>query len=238
MTILTQLILIAFTSFVSATMPCFAGAVQSLGQLDQRGLNGQQYNETLPRIPSPTEFSGKRIGFVVAPCFEEIELTLPLQFFALGGAEVHVIAPWWVSERQVNSCEYVRAKSFFTISFNFTAAQTLEWHALIVPGGQWSSAVVRSDGDAQKLIRQQYKNPNHLLATVCSGSTVLIDAKFSKSLKVTGSPANRVDLQNYGFDYQDVPVVRSASNLITGRSPQQQDNQLFTLAIADWLNTH
>jgi len=98
-------------------------------------------------------------------------------------------------------------------------------------GGVWSSTVVRNDGDAMDLIKKQYKS-GKLLATVCSGSTVLINAKIiSPRLTVTGSPSIAIDLENAGATYLDQPVVR-VNNLITGRSPGGEDNLLFTTAIA------
>lgn len=81
------------------------------------------------------------------------------------------------------------------------------------------------------LIRKQY-NSGKILATVCSGSTVLVNSKIiTKGLTVTGSPSIAIDLQNAGATYLDQPVVR-VKNLITGRSPGGDDNLLFTTAIA------
>ena len=81
------------------------------------------------------------------------------------------------------------------------------------------------------LIKKQYKS-GKLLATVCSGSTVLINSKIiTRGMTVTGSPSIAIDLTNAGATYLDQPVVR-VNNLITGRSPGGEDNLLFTTAIA------
>lgn len=104
-------------------------------------------------------------------------------------------------------------------------------------GGVWSSTVVRNDGDAIALIQNQVRS-GRLLATVCSGSTVLINAKLiSRGMKLTGSPSIRIDLENAGGTYLDVPVVKSTANIITGRSPGGQNNLLFTEEIANYLRS-
>lgn len=210
--------------------------IASLADEDAHNLGGMAYNETLPALIGGSKLlRGKRVGFVVAPCFEEIELTMPFTYLMRLGATVDIIAPWWAGD--VASCNYARAKTWLKPSHNFTSAQAIDWDALIVPGGQWSSAVVRGDSDAQALLKKQFFVDKRLLAPVCSGSSVLIDIHVPRVLNVTGSPANRVDIENAGFTYVDEPVVIDSRtpNLITGRSPQGQDNQLFTLAIATYL---
>lgn len=96
-----------------------------MSSLAQGGLDGMSYNESLPFVPPPTLFAGARVGFLVAHCFEEVELRVPLQFFIAGGAAVRVIAPWWIGARGVASCDYARARSWFRVDLNFTAAVRL-----------------------------------------------------------------------------------------------------------------
>jgi len=208
--------------------------VKSLEEEDTAGLTGMSYNETQPPVTNATQFAGLRIGLVVAHCYEEVELTFPWIYFNDRGANVDILAPWWTPSIGVVSCEYVRAHKWAQVRMDFKAALSVNWDALIVPGGVWSSTVVRNDPDAIALVVQQYKS-GRLLATVCSGTTVLINAGLARGRKLTGSPSILIDLENAGADYQDVPVVAEPGNLVTGRSPQGQDTQLFAAAVGEWL---
>eukprot|EP01117_Protostelium_nocturnum_P007901 TRINITY_DN2821_c0_g1_i2.p1 TRINITY_DN2821_c0_g1~~TRINITY_DN2821_c0_g1_i2.p1 ORF type:complete len:203 (-),score=58.31 TRINITY_DN2821_c0_g1_i2:33-641(-) len=155
--------------------------------------------------------------------------------FLRRGATVEIITPSWVPGKIV-SCKFVRASLWTKSSRNFDQALNEKYDALLVPGGVWSSTVVRTDSSALKLIQQQ-KSSKRLLATVCSGTTVLINAGLTKGVPLTGSPSIRIDLENAGGNYKDQPVV-SIGNLITGRSPQGRDNELWIQEIANWLNAN
>ncbi|EFC47744.1 predicted protein [Naegleria gruberi] len=209
--------------------------IESLKEEDELDLRGMKYNETQPIVKNPSEFTGYRVGLIASHCFEECELTFPYLYFAARNATLDVIGPWWVKDGKIASCEFVRVTRYAKRSFDFKQALSQKYDALIVVGGIWSSTVVRNDGDAMELIRQQAAS-GRLLATVCSGSTVLINAKLIKpGMQLTGSPSIAIDLENAGAKYLDVPVVKSTTNLITGRSPGGLDNLLFTEEIAKHL---
>eukprot|EP01117_Protostelium_nocturnum_P007902 TRINITY_DN2821_c0_g1_i3.p1 TRINITY_DN2821_c0_g1~~TRINITY_DN2821_c0_g1_i3.p1 ORF type:complete len:260 (-),score=77.30 TRINITY_DN2821_c0_g1_i3:33-812(-) len=209
--------------------------VLSLSEEDTNGLDGMHYNETQPTVKDKKEFVGKKIGFVASHCYEEIELVYGYLYFLRRGATVEIITPSWVPGKIV-SCKFVRASLWTKSSRNFDQALNEKYDALLVPGGVWSSTVVRTDSSALKLIQQQ-KSSKRLLATVCSGTTVLINAGLTKGVPLTGSPSIRIDLENAGGNYKDQPVV-SIGNLITGRSPQGRDNELWIQEIANWLNAN
>jgi protease I len=59
---------------------------------------------------------------------------------------------------------------------------------------------------AIQLIQQQYKK-NKLVAPICSGTTVLINAGLAQGTTLTGSPSIEIDLVNAGAKYLDQPVV-------------------------------
>lgn len=117
---------------------------------------------------------------------------------------------------------------------DFKQALDVEYDAVVVPGGVWSSTVVRNDGDALNLIKSQFKK-GKLLATTCSGSTVLINADLAKGRFLTGSPSIAIDLANAGANYEDVPTVTDG-NIVSGRSPGGKDNQLWIKAMTDFLS--
>lgn len=82
---------------------------------------------------------------------------------------------------------------------------------------------MRNDQDAIKLIQKQFGDKTAVLATVCSGSTVLINAGLAKGRQLTGSPSIAIDLTNAGATYLDVAahvdLQTGGAALVTGRSP-------------------
>ncbi|KAL9644554.1 hypothetical protein ABK040_009418 [Willaertia magna] len=208
--------------------------VKSLKEEDEMDLRGMAYNETQPPVNNPNQFRGYRIGLLASHCFEECELTFPYIYFARRGAQVDVIGPWWTKDNKIAACEFVRVTRWAKRNLDFKQAQNIKYDALIVVGGVWSSTVVRNDGDAIQLLKNQYQN-GRLVATVCSGSTVLINANLiTPRMPLTGSPSIAIDLSNAGGNYLDVPTVRH-QNIITGRSPQGNDSLLFCQAIDKYL---
>ena len=195
-----------------------------------------QYNETVPFVAADA-FAGRRVAFLVAHCFEEVELTVPLRYLRRGGALVDVLTPDWLGS-PVASCEYCRAMNWFTATGNFSSAlaAAAALDAVVIPGGLWSSQVVANDNVAQKLVRTALAGGQTLVATVCSGASMLLRTDLPADTAVTGSPAVRTELSQR-FQYVDEPVVPSTENLLTGRSPQNQDSQLFAKAIGEWLQS-
>nr|CAG4716087.1 unnamed protein product [Naegleria fowleri] len=236
-TMVIMLLLAAAITTMAQNIDQLFPEVASLKEEDEMDLRGMKYNETQPPVKNPNEFSGLRVGLIASHCFEECELTFPYIYFARRNATVDIIGPWWTKDSKIVACEFVRATRWARRNYDFKQALNNKYDALIVVGGVWSSTVVRNDGDAIALIQNQVRS-GRLLATVCSGSTVLINAKLiSRGMKLTGSPSIRIDLENAGGTYLDVPVVKSTANIITGRSPGGQNNLLFTEEIANYLRS-
>lgn len=178
-----------------------------------------------------------------------MELSFPYIYFTNRGAKVEVVGPWWVNNASIAACEFVRATNYYRRDQTFTSAMDIDYDALIVAGGVWSSTVVRpgcplpspllppphapaagtqvrNDADAIKLLQKQFADKTKVVATVCSGSTVLINAGLARGRELTGSPSIAIDLTNAGATYLDVPAHMDfntgAAILVTGRSPQDQ----------------
>lgn len=210
--------------------------VESLEQEDERGLRGLSYNTTQPEVKDPNEFAGKRIGFLVGHCVEEPELTFPWIYFNNRSATVDIISVPWTVDGWVVTCHYVRANLWAKIDYTFEEALKNKYDVLIIPGGVWSSTIVRNDENALALLKKQYKEGG-IIAPVCSGSTVMINAGFvQKGTPLTGTPSMKIDLENAGGVFYDQPVVIDNINkIIYGRSPGGQDNHIFVESIAQML---
>lgn len=187
----------------------------------------------------------KRVAFVVAAYFEEIELFYPMIRLAEEGAEVLLSAlpkgptyPYPLVEGMpiygrfgmpVPPTEFMAHGSLYKfVNFRTLSADMLD--ALVIPGG-FSPDFLRIDEGVLKLVREMNAK-GKLLAAICHGPQVLISAGIVKEKKMTCYKAVVDDLRNAGAKFVDQPVAVDG-NIITSRVPD--DLPHFCRAIIEWL---
>ncbi len=175
------------------------------------------------------KLSGKRIGFVVAHEFEDVELLFPLLRLSEEGAEI-VVATVQAGfhPRPAFNGKPITGRFGHTVPLpimeegkRYTHVDIDELKAddidcLLFPGG-YSPDIVRLDEKTLALVREMNEK-GKILAAICHGPWVLISAGVVKGKKATGYVAVRDDLCNAGAEYLDEPVVRDG-NIITSRVP-------------------
>jgi protease I len=92
--------------------------------------------------------------------------------------------------------------------------------AVVVPGG-YSPDRLRLHPDVVDLVRQVAR-AGRLVAAICHGPSLLIDADVVSGRTVTSWPSIRRDLENAGATWVDETVVEDA-NLVTSRNPGDLD---------------
>lgn len=175
------------------------------------------------------KLSGKRIGFVVAHEFEDVELLFPLLRLSEEGAEI-VVATVQAGfhPRPAFNGKPITGRFGHTVPLpimeegkRYTHVDIDELKAddidcLLFPGG-YSPDIVRLDEKTLALVREMNEK-GKILAAICHGPWVLISAGVVRGKKATGYVAVRDDLRNAGAEYLDEPVVRDG-NIITSRVP-------------------
>ncbi len=91
-----------------------------------------------------------------------------------------------------------------------------EYEAVIIPGGQAPDRMRLNDGLVD-LVREANRQ-SKVIAAVCHGPQMLIEADIVRGRTVTSWPSVRTDLKNAGAKVVDEPAVIDG-NLITSRSP-------------------
>lgn len=177
----------------------------------------------------PNKIQGKRIVFVVANEFEDVELLYPLLRLAEEGADITVVpvALGWhprpafpgkpVTGRfghMVPIPVMPEGNRYVVKTMEQISADSLD--CLLFPGG-FSPDHLRIHEPTLELVRACHKK-GKLIAAICHGPWIMISAGIMKGKRVTSYKAIRDDLINAGCDYEDVPAVRDA-NIITGRVP-------------------
>jgi len=199
------------------------------------------------------KLNGKRICFLVAHEFEDVELLYPVLALSAEGAAICIAT--LPKERHFHTRPYFPEKPI-TGRFGATVPIVVlkegkryvhkeiddiaisDADAFVIPGG-FSPDFLRVDTKTLKLVADAYQ-AGKLVAAICHGPQVLISVDrmwhtdLVRNRKVTSYEAVRDDLLNAGGQYVDVPAVRDG-HVITGRVPD--DLPEFCRAIIEYLST-
>jgi len=192
---------------------------------------GMPYNVEKVPVTDDQSLAGTRIAIVAAHGFEEIEATYPIDFFLSRGAEVDIIAPDWIKDR-VMAVQFLKPSVWLPVTKNISEAVVTDYSAVVIPGGAWNPIIMRTDNQIIEFIQAAQK-ANRLIAAVCHGPQVLINAGLVKDRMMTGVGDIRIDLANAGAEViHDQPVVLDG-NILTSRDPN--DLAEFSKGIEEYL---
>jgi protease I len=179
-----------------------------------------------------TDLTGKKIAIIATSYFEEAELVTPRDELVAAGAEVTIYSD---STEDIQAVEGdTKPTQQVAVDGVFTDLDVATVDAVVVPGGTVNSDTIRTDEDAQEIVRQAVEQ-GKVLALVCHAPWLLVSAGLARGRKLTSFPSLAVDCRNAGADWVDEEVVvdRSAGTLITSRNPG--DLPAFVAAIGDAL---
>lgn len=196
------------------------------------------------RVGPGSRLKGKRVVFIVANEFEDIELLYPFVRLSEEGAEV-VVVPVKAGLHPRPSDPSKPVTGRFGIPVPFLVFRDGERHvirelkdvsvdevdAVVIPGG-FSPDYLRRLPEVLSFVREAHQK-GRVVAAICHGPWVLISAGIVKGRRVTGVSAVKDDIVNAGATYEDVPVVRDG-NLVTSRIPD--DLPEFCQAIIEALS--
>ncbi|KAI9129778.1 DJ-1/PfpI/YhbO family deglycase/protease [Acaryochloris sp. CCMEE 5410] len=150
--------------------------------------------------------------------FEDSEFQVPYTALLQATAQVKVIGTRMNDEYQGQGGNVSHKPDATT-----TEVRAQDFDALVIPGGSAPDRI-RTNPQAIRLVTDAI-NLGRLVAVVCHGPQVLIEADLIRDRRVTGFRAIRKDIVNAGGQYLDQPVVMDG-NLMTARRPS--DLPVFT----------
>jgi protease I len=197
------------------------------------------------RVGPGTKLKGKKVVFIVANEFEDVELLYPFIRLSEEGAEV-IIVPMKVGlhPRPADPSKPVTGRFGTPVPLlvfregerhvlkELKEVSVDEIDAVVIPGG-FSPDYLRRLPEVLSFVREAYQK-GKIVAAICHGPWVLISAGITKGKRMTGVIAVRDDIINSGAIYEDAPVVRNG-NLITARVPD--DLPEFCQAIINALSS-
>jgi len=165
------------------------------------------------------------IAFVLGEDFEDSEFRKPYDGLRAQGHTITV-----VGAKAGVSVKGKKGKETVTIEKAASDVDAASFDALVIPGG-YSPDHLRLDKAVVELTQTMLRD-GKVVAAVCHGPQLLIEAEGVKGRVVTSWPSVRKDLENAGATWVD-EEVHVDGKLITSRKPD--DLPAFTEAIAKQL---
>jgi protease I len=147
--------------------------------------------------------TGITIAIMATDGFEEVELTIPKQELESHGAKVEILS----EKEKIKSWKNHEWGSTFSVDTMLEKAVLNKYDALILPGGVLNADRLRRNNTAIEMIRN-FDVQNKLIAAICHGPLLLIEAGLVEGRKMTSHDAIKTDMINAGADFQDERVVQ------------------------------
>lgn len=163
----------------------------------------------------------KRVAILIENGVEDSEFQIPYKAIKMAGFEAVVLG-----SRTNENYKGKQGKLSMQADATTTEARPEEFDAVIIPGGMAPDKMRINPNTVQFV--QRAMEQGKLVAAVCHGPQVLIEADLLRGKNATGYRAIRKDMENAGANYINEPLVVDG-NLITSRQPS--DLAIFTTAI-------
>jgi len=165
-----------------------------------------------------------RAAILVAPGFEEIELTTAFDVLVRCGVEVMLAG---LKKGEIQGSRGLKIKVDKTLK----DVKVEEIDALILPGGNPGYLNLRKEEKVKELVRKA-NELGKIVAAICGAPTVLADAEVLSGRKCTVYPGLEGELEKMGGKVSKKDVVRD-KNSIRSRGPGTAMS--FAAAVAEAL---
>lgn len=167
-----------------------------------------------------------RIAFVVGEDFEDSEFKKPYDALREAGHDVEVLGV-----KAGETMKGKKGKEEIKIEAAATDKDPGSYDAIVIPGG-YSPDHLRTDKGVVSFV-QRAVQADKIIAAICHGPQLLIEADAVEDKKLTSWPSVRTDLLNAGARWLDKEVIVDGK-LITSRKPD--DIPAFVAAIREQLD--
>jgi protease I len=160
------------------------------------------------------ELKGKKVLIIATDGFEDTELLFPRIVLMARGAVVDVTGKGL--DRTLKKA--IKGKVGYVVDLDekMKGIKAKDYDALVIPGGQ-SPDRLRTMEEAVR-IAKEFAKEGKIIAAVCHGPQLLIEADVVRGKRMTSWRAVKTDLINAGAEWVDEEVVVDG-NFITSRFP-------------------
>jgi protease I len=172
------------------------------------------------------ELKGKKVAFLAADMFEEVELAEPWKALEQAGAELDLIS---LKDGEIQGFNHYDKAGSFKVDKSVEEASANDYDALVLPGGVGNPDNLRQDENAVRFVRDFFEQGKPV-AAICHAPWTLIEAGVVRGRTLTSFPSLQTDLRNAGADWVD-EEVHVDGGLVTSRKPD--DIPAFTRKVIE-----
>ncbi|MWD27749.1 DJ-1/PfpI/YhbO family deglycase/protease [Aquicoccus sp. SCR17] len=155
-----------------------------------------------------------KVLIVATHGFEQSELTHPRDSLRGTGATVDVAT---LDGQKIRGWDGDDWGEFVEADKALSDVNAADYDALVIPGGQINPDLLRVEEDVISLVRN-FHDSGKVIAAVCHGPWVLVEAGVVKDRHVTSYHSIATDVKNAGGKWEDSEVVAD-QGIITSRNP-------------------
>ncbi len=170
--------------------------------------------------------SNTKILIIAANGFEQSELEVPRDRLKEAGASVTIASP---DGKPIKGWQHTDWGREVQADASLADVKESDFTALVIPGGVMNPDKLRVDDNAMTLVRD-FLASGKVVAAVCHGPWLLVQADALKGRKATSYPSIRKDVENAGAHWVDEEVVVD-QGIITSRKPD--DLEAFSAKIIE-----
>src|SRR5947207_7752760 len=160
------------------------------------------------------ELKGKKIAFLAAEMFEEVELAEPWKALEKSGADMKLLS---VEDGEVQGFNHYDKAGSYKVDKTVEEANASDYDALVLPGGVGNPDNLRQDENAVSFVRDFFEQGKPVGA-ICHAPWTLIEAGVVRGRTLTSFPSLQTDIRNAGGNWVD-EQVHVDNGLVTSRKP-------------------
>jgi protease I len=160
------------------------------------------------------ELKGKKIAFLAADMFEEVELAEPWKALEGAGAELDLVS---LEEGEIQGFNHYDKAGSFKVDKPVEEASAGDYDALVLPGGVGNPDNLRQDENAVQFVRDFFEQGKPVGA-ICHAPWTLVEAGVVRGRTLTSFPSIQTDIRNAGGNWVD-EEVHVDQGLVTSRKP-------------------
>jgi len=160
------------------------------------------------------ELKGKKVAFLAADMFEEVELAEPWQALEGAGAELELVS---LKDGEIQGFNHYDKAGSFKVDKSVEEASANDYDGLVLPGGVGNPDNLRQDENAVRFVRDFFEQGKPVGA-ICHAPWTLIEAGVVRDRTLTSFPSLQTDIRNAGGNWVD-EEVHVDNGLVTSRKP-------------------
>jgi deglycase len=160
------------------------------------------------------ELSGKRIAFLAAPAFEQVELTEPWKALEKAGGKPELVS---IQPGEIYAMKHHDKADTFKVDKTVDQVSVADYDGLMLPGGVANPDTLRMNRKAVDFVRSFF-DAGKPVAAICHAPWTLVEADVVRGRTLTSWPSIQTDIRNAGGTWVNEEVVVD-NGLVTSRKP-------------------